>query len=150
MKQRQGLEEVQASHCDRLGIGLSALCMVHCLGLPLLIVLLPVWSLGWALHAWIHPVLAALLIPITLVALYHARRVRHVGRISVLLSVGLLLVLAAWLGHDVLGRGGEAVVTLLGSGLLVSGHWQHWRVQHSLKLKTNKVCADEAPELYAG
>lgn len=113
---------------DRLGIGLSGLCMVHCLVLPVVLSLLPLWPALYQVHGWLHPVFAAFVIPTTVFAMVSGYR-RHGRRdIPVWLGVGLGIVLTGWLAHEGLGRVGETAVTVLGSGLLIVGHAQNWQV----------------------
>ncbi len=112
---------------DRLGIGLSGLCAVHCLLTSIVLALLPLWPMAFDLDAWVHPVFAALLIPTTLLAIRRAVRHRHPKAVSVLLGVGLLLILAAMGIGETEGAWAEAATTLLGGGLLITGHWRNWR-----------------------
>ena len=64
---------------DRLGIGLSGLCAVHCLLTPVVLSLLPLWPTLQAVNAWVHPTLLVLILPVVLGAL---RRARRTGRIA--------------------------------------------------------------------
>ncbi len=121
---------------DRLGIGLSGLCAVHCLLTPLLLAALPLWPNAWAMHAWLHPTLVALLLPVTAFAAWDAHRHGGGAHVPWLLGVGFLLVAVAWLGHDLWGAVGEAAGTLLGSGLLVTGHALNWRRHRSAHVPT--------------
>ncbi|MEM1271992.1 MAG: MerC domain-containing protein, partial [Bacteroidota bacterium] len=106
------------SFWDRVGIGVSALCAVHCLAVPLVAVTLPFWFVE-ASHEWVHVVLALVLVPVTLIAMRHAH-----GRRSVLalLGAGMALVVSALL----LPEGAEMAVTLIGSLLLIAGHTMNW------------------------
>ena len=60
---------------DISAIGLSTLCLIHCLGLPLLIALAPA-AFSWADTEWLHKafVLLALVISVPLIV---ARRTTH-------------------------------------------------------------------------
>ena len=115
----------EASIWDRIGIGLSGLCAVHCLVTPIALVAFSLWPAALAVDAWLHPIFAALLIPTTLMAIRLAVRHRHARHIPLLLAVGLLLVLAAMAIGEVAGAMSEAGVTVIGSGLLITGHWQN-------------------------
>jgi hypothetical protein len=48
-------------------------------------------------------------------------------RITYLLYSGLVLVGLAWVMHNWLGTWGEALVTLIGSSLLIGGHWINYK-----------------------
>ncbi|GIV57182.1 MAG: MerC domain-containing protein [Bacteroidetes bacterium] len=113
---------------DRLGIGISGLCMIHCLLLPVVLALAPLWPMAEDLHAWLHPVFALLLVPTTLLAMAHGYRRHHDRRIVLWLSVGLVIVLVAGvLGHRMPGAFTETALTVTGSVVLIAGHWRNWR-----------------------
>ena len=114
---------------DRLGIGLSGLCAVHCLLTSILLAALPLWSMAFTLDTWVHPVFAVLLIPTTLLALRRAVRHGHPRSVAVSMAAGLVLVLIALAAGHGVGAGAwtEAAITTLGSVLLISGHWRNWR-----------------------
>ncbi len=114
---------------DRLGIWISGLCAIHCLLMPVVIATLPLWSSTLHLHAWTHLVFAALLIPVTVFAVRGAYQAHRPQSILVLLVSGLVLVVGAALFHETLGEVGEALVTLVGSVLLIVGHWRNWRTR---------------------
>lgn len=122
----------KAAFWDRAGVVLSGLCAVHCLLTPLALAALPLWPVASGAHAWLHPVFAVLLVPVTLFALRGRRRGSRTT--VLLLSFGLLVVLLATLAHDALGRTSETAAILLGSGLLIAGHIRnarHREVHHA-------------------
>lgn len=114
---------------DRVGISLSGLCVLHCLLLPVLLALLPMWGLGEAVHAWLHPVFAVVLVPTTFLAAA-VGFARHESFNAVgLLAAGLTaIVVAGFLGHDRPGTVVETAITVLGSALLIAGHIVNWRL----------------------
>ena len=114
---------------DRLGIGLSGLCAVHCLLTSIVLATLPLWSIAFTLDAWVHPIFAALLIPTTLLALRRAVRHGHPRSVAASMGVGLVLVLVALAAGHGGGAGAwaEAGITFVGSSLLITGHWRNWR-----------------------
>ncbi len=115
---------------DRLGIWLSGICLVHCLLLPITLFLLPLGAMLLTWHEDVHLAFALLLVPTTLLAFYQGYRCHHQKRVLGWFGVGLSLVLlASFPGHDVLGVIGGTAVTMLGSGLLIWGHWQNWRLR---------------------
>ena len=102
---------------------------MHCLLKSIVLAVLPLWSMAFTLDAWVHPVFAALLIPTTLLALWRSVRHRHPRSVTVSMGAGLMLVLIALAAGHGGGAGAwtEAAITLLGSSLLISGHWRNWR-----------------------
>ncbi len=114
---------------DRAAIGLSFLCALHCLALPVVMVGLPsVAALSLddeAFHQW----MLAVVIPISLFALLAGCR-QH-KRYPVL-GLGLgglaMLICAALAGHDALGETGEKVLTLMGAVVISAGHFLNQRL----------------------
>ena len=126
---------------DKVSIGLSMFCAIHCLGFPLLLVLLPsVAALqldNEAFHLWM--VLAV--IPTSLYALiFGCKKHKH----HYLLAVGFvglaLLILAVALGEDVLGEVWEKALTVLGAAVLTYGHFKNFKLCSS---KQKCECPEE-------
>lgn len=110
---------------DRLGIGVSGICAIHCLVFPIIISLLPIWPVATAIHDWTHPVFIVLLIPTVYFA---AQRSHYSKKVTVPLVTGLVMVILGWLlGHFWFGAGTETLLTLLGSAVLIAGHWMNFR-----------------------
>ena len=108
---------------DKVAIGLSFLCIAHCLALPLIVVLLPVLTAfnlqDEAVHFW----MLAAVIPTSLFALTVGCRKHTNYNVMGLGIVGLTIILAsAFLGHDLLGQTGETVLTTLGAIIIAVGH----------------------------
>ncbi len=116
---------------DRAGIWLSGLCALHCLVMPVLLAMLPLWPNLDVAHTWLHPAFAVALVPVTLFALWGAFRAGRSRSISLLLSSGLVLVVGALFVPDASGHLAETVLTLLGSLLLIAGHLTNWRAAHA-------------------
>ncbi|MCC5942180.1 MAG: MerC domain-containing protein [Balneolaceae bacterium] len=120
---------------DKFGIGVSGICAIHCLFFPAIISLLPVFTSISFLHEWAHPLFLILLLPIV----YYAAKRSHFDRfITSLLIVGFLFVLAGWLlGHFWLGLVVETSLTVIGSFILISGHWLNYKHHRSCKVKSH-------------
>lgn len=109
---------------DFAAIGLSGLCLVHCLALPLLAASLPLLG-TWSEAEWLHLALVLAAAPISLFALMRPG------------SRGLPwgLVALAWLGVGALTAGAlgwpressETLITVAGSLLLATAHVLNWR-----------------------
>lgn len=116
---------------DRFGIGISGICAVHCLFFPVSVALLPLWPAAESIHDWTHPVLFILIVPTVFFALKGRSLLGSIGKY---LISGLCVVGAAWMLHDWIGDWGEAAVTIIGSALLVRGHWINYQF-HKNKLE---------------
>lgn len=119
---------------DRLGIGLSLLCLVHCILTPVLLALLPV---GAALGFWEHGFhqVFLLIVPfVALIAFIPGWRRHGDARIWILGVLGIALLalgvaVAEFFGHGV-GAGGvawaplaaELGFTIAGGACLIRAH----------------------------
>lgn len=113
---------------DRVGIGLSGLCAIHCLFFPVVVALLPLWPAAESTHDWTHPILLLLIVP----TVYYALRKSDIPKsIPFLLYSGLIVIALAWLLHEQVGLWGESIITMVGSGLLIGGHWINYRHHQS-------------------
>jgi hypothetical protein len=104
---------------DRIGVGLSALCLIHCLALPALLAALSVWAV--AAEA-VHAALALGVVPVATWA--GVRGYRHHRRVlvPVLFAVGAALLLGALAFEGMLREGGHTGLTVIGGSLLIVGH----------------------------
>lgn len=113
---------------DAVAMGISALCVVHCLATPVLVVLFPI--IGGTLlanHAF-HALLLLLVLPTSTVALYLGYRRHHAPRALRLGILGMaILILAAVLGPEVLSPIGEGATTSVGGGVLAVAHFINLR-----------------------
>lgn len=116
---------------DKLAIGLSALCVIHCLAMPVLLIILP--TMGAVLaesHELFHQVILFFVLPVGLLALIVGYR--HHRTLTVLISgcAGLgLLVLAALFGHDYLGDTGEFSLTVAASVMIAVAHIRNFQLR---------------------
>lgn len=115
------------SWVDRLGIWLSGLCMIHCLATPVLLLMLPMFSMSKS--EWVHIVLALVLPIVTLAAFVPGYR-RHGDHAIIGLGiVGLILIaFAAFDPFKVLNEITESAVTTFGGLALITGHIRNRRL----------------------
>jgi len=108
---------------DMVGIGLSLLCLVHCLALPVLIALAPAILRGLPGDDVTHRSLAVAIGFVGFLAFRSGYKVHRRRWVLAAFITGLLLVsIAAVLGDEVLTGYGEAAVTVCGGLLLVTAH----------------------------
>jgi len=117
----------QVNAIEGAAISASLLCLVHCLALPLLLLLMP-GALGlWVRSPAFHYAALLLLVPLALASFWIGYR-RHRRLCPILLGttgvagVGLALL-------PVIGEQAETSLTVAGSLLLVVGHTQNWRLR---------------------
>lgn len=108
---------------DSLGIFTSAVCLVHCLGLPLAVLLLP--SLGIAHDESTHLFLAGWVLLFALFALRSALKKENWHVVCFILC-GLSAVLIATFSSMIgLSTDVEAPLITVGNLLVIAGHYQN-------------------------
>lgn len=119
---------------ERTAIALSTACAIHCLFLPVAIVVLPSLTATSLGSENFHRFLLWFVFPISALALRQGCR-RHKDRIVLKFGIlGLLLLIAtAFIGDDVLGENGERLLTVLGAMALAFGHICNYRLCHKNK-----------------
>lgn len=92
---------------DKLAISMAAVCAVHCLLTPVLIVLLPIVATSFFVHQDFHLWMLFLVIPTTSLAIFMGCR-RHKDRwVAALSAIGLSILIAA-LVHERYERAAQA------------------------------------------
>lgn len=123
---------------DKAAIGLSALCIVHCLVLPIALTLLPTLASLPIADESFHKLLLVAIIPSSLLAVVIGCRKHRSMQVAALCGTGIALLIGAVLfGHDMLGEIGEKALTAVGSIFLILGHIQNHR------LCKKSTCCDE-------
>ena len=111
---------------DRAAMGVSSLCLAHCLALPLLLTVSPALShwLPLASHD-VHLWLLALALPLALIGLGLGYK-RH-GVVSVLLRGGAgVTVMGLGVSH-LLPLGFDTAATIVGVSLVLWAHISNWQ-----------------------
>lgn len=114
---------------DRLAIFLSGLCLVHCLAIPIALVLGAVVT-DW-LHSnetLVHWILFGLAAPVSLWAL--GRNVAVGGRSNLYIGIVGLTFMFLGVSH-LLGEMLEVALTVLGVTLVLVAHLRNLRVAHT-------------------
>lgn len=114
---------------DKTAISLSFICTLHCLALPFAVALLPTLAAAnlqdEAFHLW----MIIAVIPTSLLALTMGCKKHSDYRVLLLGITGLgLLILAVFLGHDLLGESGEIAFTVLGASIIAASHLLNHRL----------------------
>lgn len=114
---------------DRMAIAASALCAVHCLATPLLVVLVPLLTSTLLADESFHRWMLLWVVPTSALALWLGCR-RHGNRPVLILGLaGLTLITwSAFWAHELVGEFGERVATVAGGLTIVAGHWRNYRL----------------------
>ncbi len=115
------------SRLDAIGIGLSSLCLIHCLLAPILIVALPALLGSVLSNEWTHVLLLCAAAVICVGAFWRGLRCHGCIQPVLLGAFGLILMVAAlmpWLPET-----GEILLTSVGAVILIAGHIINRRLQ---------------------
>ena len=121
---------------DKFSICLSVSCIIHCIGLPLLILLIPSLSSLWINDELTHVLIVIVALPTSIYASLKvfgknkSFRCFECYRCVLLMSIGFILLFSAFLLHD-FGEFVEKMVTIIGATVLASAHV--YNIKFSLK-----------------
>lgn len=114
---------------DQLAISASALCLMHCLITPFLLVAVPVLSSTFLAGEAFHRFMVIFVLPLSGIALYIGCRDHKDSAVIALGGLGLIaLVTIAFFGHDLLGETGEKIATVISAIVLSMGHLRNYRL----------------------
>ncbi|PAJ75301.1 hypothetical protein CJF42_05945 [Pseudoalteromonas sp. NBT06-2] len=122
---------------DKTAIGLSMLCIAHCLLIPILIILIP--SISGILsfnNEDFHKQILYLMVIFSLIALFIGFLNHNKLNVFLLGCFGLLLLISAVLTKvQIFGSLTEVILTVLGSSIVAFSHVKNYqlRQQHSTK-----------------
>lgn len=113
---------------DKTAVWLSGLCLVHCLLLPLLIAIFPIFGFTLVEHGTFHQLILVVVIPTTVIALGAGYRGHRQASVLWFGTAGVLaLVAAAFAVHAFSTETVERTVTVAGGLLLALAHIQNFR-----------------------
>lgn len=126
-----------AGYFDRAAIALSGLCILHCLAMPLVLLLLP--FLGQFADGHFHLQMLIVVVPVSTVALllgfrHHRQTTILVGGLAGML---LLFVGGTW-AHNEFGVVADRLLTICGSLVLATAHFYNSRLS-----RTRRTCINE-------
>lgn len=129
MSQERDLHQQRINWVERTAVTASFICLLHCLGLPVLFAVLPVLSSALPIPASFHLWMIAIAVPMSSVALL-AGRARHHATMPLSLGffgLALLAIAAILFGETRL----ETPMTVAGSLALTWAHLVNWRLRHA-------------------
>jgi hypothetical protein len=117
---------------DRSAVGLSVLCIAHCLIVPFVVTMVPSLAAYWFAGENLHLMLLYLVLPTTIVGIgLGCRRHRSYGILFWAVSGPLLLVFPFLFGHNLFGEAAERLLTVAGAGCVMIAHIQNFRLCRS-------------------
>ena len=119
--ERIGLEETKK--WDAVGIGLSMLCAVHCVSVPILLSVLPMTGLGFVANhefEWVMMGIIFVVAGVTFVRGYRRHRNRGV---FVFFALGLVIFLFV---RPFVPEDWHPFATIAGGLAFIAGHWKNW------------------------
>lgn len=110
---------------DKLGILISGLCVVHCLAIPIVILMFPAISMRFfPAEDSTHIILLAFILGVAGVAFHSGYRQHGKWQPLAWLAAGLALVLfATFFVHDHMGHAWEPIFAIIGSVCLIRAHY---------------------------
>lgn len=125
---------------DLVGMAVSVVCMVHCVLVPIALIVSPVLTAAFLDDEAFHRFLLWGIVPSAIVALSLGCRRHRDTSVFLLGGTGLsLLVFSAFWGHAAMGEAGEKVVTVIGGVLMTCGHVRNSRLCHTRNCHTQEV-----------
>lgn len=113
---------------DKASIGLSFVCVIHCLILPILIILSPSLAIIPSDNETFHLVILIAVIPISLIALITGFK-KHKQK-SILISglVGMTILVLAVILEDVIeSEYAEVILTTIGAMIMMIAHLKNYQ-----------------------
>lgn len=117
---------------DGLGVIGATACALHCVALPVLLVLGTTVPTVFFLEEGFHKTMLWLVVPSAVLAFAIGCWQHRDRRVLLLGALGLGgMVLAGTILHDLLGETGERVVTLVSAGFLIAAHYRNFKLCRS-------------------
>ena len=108
---------------DKAAIGLSLVCVVHCLLTPIAIIMLPALGTTFLEDERFHFAILFLVLPTSLIGLGLGCRKHGHFDILIIGLIGLLvLCLVLVVGEETIGELGERLTTIAGTGIIAFAH----------------------------
>ena len=95
------ISQVKKQFSDKLSKCLSLCCILHCIALPVIILMIPSFASLWINNEKVHVILVLFAVPISLFAMAKSLRVHHNYKCISLAVIGLSLLVGAIFMHDI-------------------------------------------------
>ena len=95
------ITQVKKQFSDKLSICLSLCCILHCIALPVIILMIPSIASLWINNEKVHVILVLFAVPISLFAMAKSLRIHHNYKCISLAVIGLSLLVSAIFMHNI-------------------------------------------------
>ena len=95
------ITQVKKQFSDKLSICLSLCCILHCIALPVIILMIPSIASLWINNEKVHVILVLFAVPISLFAMAKSLRIHHNYKCISLAVIGLSFLVIAIFMHDI-------------------------------------------------
>ena len=114
---------------DICAVAISAICAIHCLALPVLLIAAPVLVGSVLTDEAFHQILLWFIAPTSVLAVLASRRNHPDRQVLILVGTGLLiLVVAALWAHDHAEHWVDTTLNVVGGLVLAVGHIRNFRL----------------------
>jgi hypothetical protein len=114
---------------DRAAICFSSLCILHCLLLPLLLVIYPIGIVVTLSDEMFHQIMVSVALPLSLVSLYVGYGHHKRSQLVLFGGIGLVtLTLPLVVPHELISESGETCLTVSGAVILCMTHIGNFRL----------------------
>jgi hypothetical protein len=124
---------------DKFAMSFSAICMVHCLFAPSLIIL-SYSSLALTLESeLIHKAILLLTIPVSIFAISLGYKNHSNNSIIYTGIAGLTILISALLIGESIGENAELILTIIGSLMVIACHYRNYRICKKVNCDCNDI-----------
>lgn len=114
---------------DSCAVGISAVCALHCLALPVVLIAFPLLGTTVLADELFHAMLLWVILPSSLIAIILARRRHPDSAVVALVGAGALVLIAgAFWAHDNAAPWVDTAMSLTGGALVAAGHIRNFRL----------------------
>ena len=114
---------------DSAAVVISAICAVHCLALPIVLVAFPILGSTILTDEMFHSFLLWFILPTSIVAVALGRKNHPDKAVILLVGFGLLLILiAAFWAQDHAERWVDTALSVTGGAILAAGHLRNFLI----------------------
>lgn len=126
---------------NKMGICISGLCIVHCLLMPFLLLAFPAFF-SQLDHSEpnLHLIFGILVLTSAAVVIFpHCKKAGRKDIIAIVLTGVLFIITGFSIGHGI-SELAEQIFTIIGSLILIFGHYKNMKVKHSSCEDTKAPC----------